>query len=192
MSQYYVSVYKFHIDNTRAWHNDTDYATLNVQVNQQPALTQTVFVGDVNNGDHYAIDKDDHQKRLFLGPVEVGPDDTLTFNYVILNKGHGDRSQIEAGLGQAAGAALGAVFGGSFWSLVGTGIGALINIIDADCDGIVAADQIAFQGTNLEQLPFSGPNIVYRETRHYPGTHSHTGCGSNSDYKVEWFIRKMA
>jgi hypothetical protein len=181
--RYVVSLDSFHIDNTRAVHEDTDYVTLNAQVNKQPALTRTVFVGDVNNGDHPV--------NIQLGPLEVGPNDALTFNYVILNKGHtnGDRDKIEAGLGQAAGAALGAAFGGSFWSLVGTGIGKLISIIDADCDGVVAADQIAFVGTNLKQLTASGR---HRETRHYPGTDSAVGCGSNSDYKVTWTIQRTA
>lgn len=65
---YLVVLDQFHISKTRSVHLDTDYVTLTAQVNQQPPVNQTVFVGDVNDGDHPV--------NLQLGPFFVGPNDT--------------------------------------------------------------------------------------------------------------------
>src|ERR1700694_5400011 len=73
----------FHIDTTRARHEDTDYVTLAAQVNDQPPQTQTLFVGDVNDGDH--------QVNMQLGPFSVGQNDTLNFNFIIMNKGYDEK-----------------------------------------------------------------------------------------------------
>lgn len=101
---YLVVLDQFHISKTRSVHLDTDYVTLTAQVNQQPPVNQTVFVGDVNDGDHPV--------NLQLGPFFVGPNDTLAFNYVVLNKGHsnGDRKAVEDALAAAATKAIVAEF----------------------------------------------------------------------------------
>jgi hypothetical protein len=44
-----------------------------VQVNQQTLLNQSVFVGDIGHGMHPV--------NLQLGSVEVGPNDSLALNY---------------------------------------------------------------------------------------------------------------
>lgn len=183
-SKYIVRLVKFHIDNTRARGDDTDYVTLNARVNQQPIQTQTKFVGDVNNGDH-PVD-------IQVGPFEVGPSDSLLFNYVILNKGHtnGDRDKVEAALSTAAASALGTVLpGGSLWAIVGQGIGELIKLSDPDCDGVVAADKITLSGTDAEH--YTAEISEYTEPRKYTGTDSPSGCGTNSLYEVTWALTKI-
>lgn len=191
MSRYHLDLVSFHVYNTRAVDDDTDYATLSIQVNDQPVFNRTIFIGDkVDNGRHGFVDKD---TRIGLSAiVEVGPNDTLKFNYVILNKGHanGDRDKVEEALGKVAGEALAKFLpGGDLWSYVGKGIGELIKIIDADCDGIVVADQFSFTGTDLQGLTAHGAYKV--KDKRYPGTDSHWGCGSNSDYTVTWYIHQV-
>ncbi len=188
MSKFFVSLDSFQISNTRSWHLDTDYATLNAQVSGQAAPPPlTFFVGNVNNGYHSAVDPKTPYNRLIQGPFEVGPNDTLMFNYVILNSGNQNGNAVINALGQAAGAVLNATVGGGFWGQVTSGLLKIFDLVD--CDGIVVADQIAFSGTNLDNL--TAVNGTYSETRHYPGTDSSIGCGSNSSYNATFSIQKV-
>src|SRR5262249_3337268 len=96
-AQYRVRLVKFHIDTTRARHNETDHLALSARVNDQAAKSSSLFVGDVNDGDHWVT--------LQVGPLSLGPSDTLNVVYSILNKGD-NRSAIEQGLERAGEAAL--------------------------------------------------------------------------------------
>ncbi len=182
---YMVVLDKFHISKTRSVHEDTDYVTLTVQVNQQPPVNQTIFVGNVNDGDHPV--------NLQLGPFDVGPNDTLTLNYVILNKGHGngDRQKIEDGLAKSATAAIVAEFPSTaaYSSYIEKAINKLIGIIDADCDGNCAARQMPFTGVELEQNSSSTGSFGETIPDEFE---SQDGCGASGQYEVTWHIQRVA
>jgi hypothetical protein len=144
---YYVHLDKFHIDDTRASHNDTDLAALIAK--QEPSgQTSTATWGpqDVNNGDHAL--------GLVLGPFYSVPDDSnsLVFNYSIVNSGHSSADTVLDALIQGGLQAAGSPFG-----LPGTAVasilGALVNELFANCDGIVVADQFGpYTGGQLALL----------------------------------------
>jgi hypothetical protein len=189
---YYVHLDSFHISHTRARHNDTDGVDLTAQAYPSGQATSAHWgPHDVNNGDH-SVD-------LVLGPFNPDPDDLLTFNYSILNNGHGSWNDVFNAQGQAgvaaAGAAIGTYIGapgGPVGAAAGAAIGSLLGtltgLVFVSCDGVVAADSVGpFTGTQLANLTASGS---YSETRHYPGTDSPWGCGSNSSYDVTWHISR--
>jgi hypothetical protein len=55
------------------------------------------------------------------------------------------------------------------------------DIVFADCDGLVAAEQIALAGRDLHLKTVNGPLTM---TTVHKGADSPTGCGSNSQYEV--------
>jgi hypothetical protein len=191
----------FQITDTRSRHNDTDYVTftLLVQPNGGPAVapqTLNKSMGDVNNGTHAV--------GLSFPNVKIGPDDTVVLNYLIVNSGHSSESSIystldstgaklaTAGGSAAAGALIGSAIPG-FGTLIGALAGwlaaELTGVLDANCDGPVAAEQNSFTYNDLLQKTANGN---YSETTTHPGTDSNYGCGSNSMYYVSWHIDKVA
>lgn len=191
----------FRITDTRSRHEDTDYVsfTLLVQPNGGPAATPqtlTKSMGDLNNGT-YQVD-------LTFPNVKVGPDDTVVVNYLIVNSGHTSESSIyslldstgaklaSAGASAAAGALSGSAIPGlgtAIGALAGWLAGELTGILDANCDGPVAAEQNTFTYSDLLQRTTNGN---FAETTQHPGTNSATGCGGNSMYYVSWHIQKIA
>lgn len=179
---YTINLELFHIDHTRARHEDTDYVTLAAQVSNQPPQTQTLFVGDVNDGDHAV--------NMHVGPFSVGPNDTLTFNYIIMNKGHdnNDTATIKSWLEKGAIAGLSDLYppGAPFFQFIGKYIADFLSsIINPDCDGQVAVDKISLTGSQLEQL--TSATGSYGETRHY-SYDSQPECWGSPEYKVTWHI----
>jgi hypothetical protein len=191
----------FQITDTRSRHEDTDYVsfTLLVQPNGGPAATPQTLnksMGDLNNGTFPV--------GLSFPNVKVGPDDTVVLNYLIVNSGHSSESSIystldstgaklaSAGASAAAGAIIGSAIPGLgtlIGALAGWLAGELTGVLDANCDGPVAAEQNSFTYDELLQKTASGN---YSETTKHPGTDSATGCGSNSMYYVSWHIQKVA
>jgi hypothetical protein len=178
---YVFSLDKFHIDNTRARHEDTDIVTFTLKVGDQ-TLTQVKRMGDVNNGDH--------QVFLEFGPLRIdNPGTPVIFNYQIVNSGHGDQDAIVRRL-VAAGTALAARgLTGPWGTLAGFVIEFVGGILFPNCDGPVAVDQVVLTGANLGQ--WTAATGTYVETRRYPGTDSPWGCGSNSDYKATWSVVRL-
>ena len=117
------------------------------------------------------------------------------FNYIVMNSGHDDNNEVReilnAGCDELSAVAAGS---GSPWGLVAAGalqLGKLIgSILDANCDGIVAADKIAHNRATLDTWT-STNNGVYTQEIYYPGTDSEDGCGSNSEYFVTWTIVRL-
>jgi hypothetical protein len=172
----------FHIDNTRAVDEDTDHVSFAVKVGDQMVGEPIIrHVGDVDNGDH--------PLGIEIGPIVVPARDTpISFNYQIINSGHGNQSDIERQLISGATALLTKVFGaGTPWALVaGAVINLLAGLFDANCDGPVAVDQISVRGETL--WSWTAGVGTHSETRFYPGTDSPVGCGSNSEYTVTWSV----
>ena len=194
----------FKITDTRSRHNDTDYVTFTLLVKPHTGAatpkTLKKSMGDVNNGDH--------KVNLSFGGIAVNPTDTVTLNYLIVNSGSKDPNKLLSGLEDAGAklansgaSALGGTIGGvagsvipGLGTLLGAGIGAaggwlvgeLKGILDANCDGTVAAEQNTFTYNDMIAKTAHG---TFSHTTKHPGTDSPTGCGSNSVYYVTWFMQ---
>jgi len=192
------SVDSFRITDTRSRHNDTDFVscTLLVRDASGNGTPQTLnkSMGDVNNGAHAV--------NLSFANVAVPVGGSIVFNYLIVNSGHKSESDVDQAL-EKAGSALaqkGLVAGGTaLGTAIFPGLGTILgmvggwlageigNIMAANCDGPVAAEQITLTQAQLMQETANGP--YGKETKH-PGTDSATGCGSNSMYYVTWHIAR--
>ena len=110
----------------------------------------------------------------------------LSFSYLVENRGGGGISQNLIDVGK-----------GAIGLLASPGVSAGVagaervirffapGLLPGGCNGIVAADEIIFSKTQLQQMTASGPHT---ERKFYPGTDSPTGCGSNSRYYVTWTV----
>jgi hypothetical protein len=150
-------------------------------------------MGDLNNGTFPV--------QLSFENVTVNPTDTVVMNYLIVNSGHKDPSEVESIL-EGAGVELltlaGKTLGAALSSLLpipdlGQGLGAfatwiggkLVALLNANCDGPVAAEQNTCTYADLTAKMANGP--FTQRTKH-PGTNSPSGCGSNSVYYVNWHM----
>ena len=168
-------------------------------VGNNPAVTQTKAMGDLNNGTY--------QVGLAVS-AEVPTDNTpVVLSYVILNNGH-EQTDVQKGVeaaltalgnagvkaastavGAAIGAALGASLGTVAVPLIGTALGALSgwvvtevgSILFADCDGPVAVGVHVYTGEQLTQGTAAGQKISESDVQHL-GNPSPPGCGANSVY----------
>lgn len=194
---YTISVDSVRITNTRSLHEDTDFATASVTVGTGQPQTQTKALGNLNNGTHPV--------GLTFSGITVPAGQKVVLSYAMVNNGHGSPSEVQTMLTQAGntlankaaqaaataiGGAIGAELGSSIGSaavpIIGTALGALAGwlvgeltgIIFADCDGPVAAGVHVFTAEDLQK--------AQSQSDHTPGTDSAWGCGSNSEYYVNW------
>lgn len=187
----------FKITDTRSRHEDTDYVSFTLAVNPQGGKgtpkTVTKAMGNVNNGTHPV--------NLTFPSVTINSTDVVVLNYLIVNSGHKNAGQIESALEAAGsnlaakgGVALGAAVGSAVPGL-GTALGAIAGwlageitgMLNANCDGAVAAEQDTFTYNDLLAKTASGK---FTQTTKHPGTNSPHGCGSNSMYYVTWHIQR--
>lgn len=91
MGRYAISVDEFFVFQTRAPFNDSDIVSIGPAVvdGKTVAPAKTLDVGNVSK------DQPPHLVALGIGPVDVGPDQTLTVPYQILNNGY-DRDDADA------------------------------------------------------------------------------------------------
>jgi hypothetical protein len=197
----------FEILNTRSHHEDTDYVSFTLVIGNGTPQTQTKAMGDLNNG-NYPV-------GLSFGPVAVAPNEAAVFNYLILNSGHQSQQETQDALTKAAttlaqqgadaaakaissgvASLVGASIGSAVLPVIGTALGAIAGwlvdelggVLFANCDGPVAAEQVAMTGTELAARTANG---AYQHTTSHPGIDSPHGCGSNSQYKVTWSIKAV-
>lgn len=175
----------FQITDTRSLHEDTDYVSFSMVVNPQngKGTPQTLkkAMGDLNNGT-FGV-------NLSFPNVVLNPTDTVTLNYLIVNSGHKSPSDVESIMEKAGTALLS--FGASEIPYLGSALGPLaswlgnelVGFINANCDGVVAAEQDTFTYASLMAKTQGGP---FTQTTRHPGTNSPTGCGRNSNYFVTW------
>lgn len=196
-NQFTFELDSFKITDTRSRHNDTDYVSFTLKVNPPHGSgtpkTLTKSMGDVNNGVH--------KVDLTFAKVTVNPGETVVLNYLIVNAGNKKPSEVVsaletagtklAGEGAAAlGAAVGSVvpgFGTLLGGLTGLLAGEITSLLNADCDGAVAAEQHAFTYEDLEAKTAHGK---FTQTTDHHGTNSPHGCGSNSRYYVTWHVQR--
>jgi hypothetical protein len=172
---------KFRIEKTRSTHEDTDYVNIAGKVATHPVTSQSKRIGDVNDGDHSV--------NLKYGPFTLNDQEHAVISYQIVNSGHKRQSDIEAALDKGASmltVKLAGTAAAGPWGLISAqAVDWLKDILDINCDGIVAADQIEITGAQLKEWTANGPHI---EDRFYRGTDSAIGCGGNSKYRVHWSI----
>ena len=190
------SLDSFQITDTRSLHNDTDYVTFTLLVTPQGGTgtpqVLTKSMGDVNNGNHLV--------NLSFPNIVVNPTDTVTFNYIIANKGNAASTFL--GLLKTAGINLlttaGVDLGDSLGSLLSVpDLGNLgkpfiqwlaeqvVGVIWANCDGPVAAEQVSY---TFPALVAATANGTFNRTTQHPGITSPHGCGGNSFYYVSWHM----
>lgn len=193
MAVFSFTLDSFQITDTRSLHEDTDYVTYTLLVKAQDGSgtprTLTKAMGDVNNGVHSV--------NLSFSNIQVNPTDTVVLNYLIVNSGHKNPSQITSTIESAAtklatqgGTLLGnAIAPGIGGSIVGAAAGflagELIGILTANCDGTVAAEQDTLKYSDLVANTANGQ---FKHSTRHPGTDSPRGCGSNSVYIVNWHM----
>jgi hypothetical protein len=212
-----VALYRFSLDsfeirNTRSRHEDTDYVAFTVMVGNGPPQTLQKAMGNLNNGT-FSV-------GLPIGPVPIAAYQPAVVNYLILNSGHQSQADIEATLtkvanslagagaqaaasaiGAGVGTLVGASIGGVVVPIIGSALGALAGwlvgevtgVLFANCDGPVAAQQVPFTGTDLWRKTSAGGDaqpVVFRTSTDNPGIDSPVGCGSNSDYVVNWSVAR--
>jgi hypothetical protein len=194
---YTISVDSVRITNTRSLHEDTDFATASITIGTGQPQTQTKALGNLNNGTHPI--------GFSFPGITVPAGQKVVLTYAIVNNGHGSPGEVQklltqagtslankaaqaaaAAVGGAIGAELGASIGSAAVPIIGTALGALAGwlvgeltgIIFADCDGPVAAGVHVFTAQDLA--------TAQSQSDHTPGTDSAWGCGSNSEYYVNW------
>ena len=212
-TRYKFSVDHYHVTTTRALDADTDTAQATLGTGNWAIQTKKQVIGEIGG---LSTPKEGQLNLLDFEPVTVELCEAVLFNYLILNSGNADQKTIDTALVSAGtsltsdsvssvskslGAGVGAivgielvgsivapVIGSLLGSLVGYLIGKLGNIVFANCDGLVAAEQIALTGRDLHLKTANGPLTA---TTTHPGTDSPTGCGSNSQYEVTWSIKRV-
>ena len=159
-------------------------------------------MGDVDNGTHAV--------NLAFSGLVLKPTDSVVLSYLIVNtgaKGSGTVDAIEDALktatvslattglsagGAAVGGAIGSIVPG-LGTLIGAGVGALggwaigelKGFLHANCDGLVAAEEV---NLGYHDMVVKTDNGAFHQTTHHPGTNSPQGCGYNSSYDVTWTI----
>jgi hypothetical protein len=191
------------ITNTRARHNDTDFASLSLQVGGNQFGTRTWSMGDVNNGLYFG------DPALRFGPIQIDdPKTPIGLALQVVNAGNGSPDVIMgrlqntgdvlagtvAGVGASDVAAVLAGAGASSLPAGGTGLWLLLaaggieglnllwSWLAVDCDGPCAIDLVLTSRLEFDQL--TAVPGRYDLTRFYPGLRSPAGCGSNSRYTV--------
>lgn len=199
--KYVFKLDNFTITNTRSRSSDTDYVSFTLKVGDNQPQTQIKSMGDVKN-DTYNVGRT-FNVGLEFGPITItDPNTTVKFNYQIINAGHTTNNEVTkvletaaCGMINATGDIIAASFAGGIWGIIigGTvalatlGLGELVSFLTADCDGLVAVDQVAVTGATLKNWLSSSSS--HSETRYYPGTNSPAGCGPhNSQYYVTWTV----
>ena len=197
MATFTFTLDSFKITDTRSRHEDTDYVSFTLLVKSATGAgtpqTVTKYMGDVNNGTFPV--------NLTFSKIAVGPADTVVLNYLIVNSGHKNPSQVVSTLesagsklateaGTAAGAAIGSVIPGlgtALGAIAGWLAGELTSMLNANCDGAVAAEQNTFPYNDLTAKTAHG---TFSHTTKHNGTDSPHGCGSNSVYYVTWHMQQ--
>jgi hypothetical protein len=178
-ASYTLRIDQITILNTRSWHLDSDVVTIGAIGDGVAAPTTTLDMGDVNNGFF----------PVYLRSSTVGVTSGATFTFAVTNAGF-DRSNTSTARSAtddiAKAVASAGTDGSPVWGYVSGAISKIGGIFTADCDGVVAADKLTFDAETLARL--TAYDGTYGETRHYAGTDSPWGCGSNSDYYVTWTV----
>jgi hypothetical protein len=211
MNLYTFTLERFHVDNTRSRHEDTDTVAFGLQIGNQQFPVQSFFAGDVNNGDHAV--------NLRFASVLISESTMpVVISYQIYN---GDASKLQRSLSalnaDLANKAIESMmqqkteqgspsdytdfpdngqpdtpdldFSDPSWLLFLEFV-TIGSFLFPDCDGFVAVGTIGKAKNTLDTLIDSAVGNTYRHSIRYPGGDSPAGCGSNSDYTVTWSVTR--
>ncbi|MBV8889106.1 MAG: PASTA domain-containing protein [Alphaproteobacteria bacterium] len=197
MAQYTFGTPYCFINNTRALINDTLIASAALRVmNAQGALHQDYPATAISLGNHHshvtvALDALNFWNVDVPDPTPDLPDGGAAYwTFVLTNSGNTDSAFddiLKKAVDDFAQGVAGQIVsdGASFatiLSLAGLlGLQELINVLTADCDGIVGAFGLAFTAKQLAQMTSDPVKI------NCPGTTSPVGCGANSNYNLYYF-----
>lgn len=208
MNLYTATLHTVHIDNTRSRHNDTDSVSFTVVSGEKINHTQSLSLGDVNNGDHSV--------GISFPLLLSDSAQPLVLSYVVYNGGTSQLPQtLEQLTEKAADGALDDILDPSppvssasdygtgssdeMWPEPGSAnVGwltalsylGIADFIFPDCDGLVAFDTIGHTLNQWDQAIDVATNSTYRASIRYPGSNSPAGCGSNSDYTLTWSVHR--
>jgi hypothetical protein len=198
MAQYQFRTPYCFINNTRALFNDTLIAAAALRVmNAQGALhqdypTTTISLGNQHSHVTVSLDGLDYWDVDVPDPTPDLPDGGAAYwTFLLTNSGNTDSAfddilkkavddfaQGVAGQIVSDGADLNLIL-----SLAGLlGLQELINVLTADCDGVVGAFGLAFTAKQLAQMKPDPVKI------NCPGTTSPVGCAANSNYDLYYLI----
>jgi hypothetical protein len=179
MSSYSFRLDQFRVDKTRSRHHDTDVLTIKLEVGERSS-THDKLIDDVNDG-NFDVGFE------FNGIQIDDPNTPITLTYNIANQGH-DADAIAAELvktldklAQVGGDAKGADPAGLAEAMFV--MDSIFDLLNADCDGPVAADNFKALRSDFDALIPPGGRVFTNIKRH-DGVDSHAGCGGNSVYKV--------
>jgi hypothetical protein len=200
MALYTVSVPRIHIESIRSAHKDTLFATMSIRtMNADGGLHQDYPAKTLSLGDHGAKEEL-HPAFNFPSidvpdPTSAKPDGGAAYVvFLLVNAGHVGSGYVDV-LNKAADAFAGALAGKvveklSLATLAGVaailGVQELVNLLTADCDGVVVSDSFAWTAANLRSMVPQHKN--FEVVKGYPGTNSPAGCGDNSAYDVAYDV----
>jgi hypothetical protein len=197
MDRYSLIVEQFTIHDTRALHNDTLWLNVSAFVDGDLVDSWSDKLGDFNNGTYFTPQSvRDHPPTVINDPQSK-----VQFIFQLVNNGNVPSGQlsgraaatadqlagITSNLAGVAGLAAAAA-SGYFWAAIAIeGFANLWSWLDTDCDGPVAVDQVSGPRYWLDARTENVAHAI-QVTKNYPGSDSPTGCGSNSNYDVEWSL----
>jgi hypothetical protein len=199
MAQYNLGISSFRIHQIRSLLKDTLAASMSLRVsNAQGALHHDWPAQSVSLGDYGSTTT--VQTNLLYQNVDV-PDPTsdlpdggsIAWSFILTNAGQPSAGLLgvlskaaDAFAGALAGKAIEAGAGGAIADIgivIGVlGLQELLNLLNADCDGVVAVLGLSLTAAELAQMTADPTNWLNGVS--CPGTNSPVGCGSNSNYTI--------
>jgi hypothetical protein len=209
MATYSFVVPSFHIAEIRSIHTDTLVASTALRVmNANGSLHRDHGTKGVTLGDRKA--GGDVVPGLEWNGVDV-PDPTpdnpdggaVYWTFILTNAGHDDGAVLpalnkaaDAWAGALAGKALDKDTGGGssiLFALASVGVVAaqeVMNLLAADCDGIVASGAFVRTSAELAKM-MPPPALRFATVEDNPGAKSPAGCGANSRYLVNYTMLRL-
>jgi hypothetical protein len=210
MPFYSFSIPSFGIIEVRSAHSDTLFASTSLKVlNANGSLHRDLGAKGASAGERKAgggVDLNMSWENIYVpGPTPENRDGgSIAWSFILVNKGNGGSdSGFVTVLNKGADAFAGALAGKTVDAVAaGSGLAALalaaataaviavqelVNLLNADCDGPVAAGAFLLTANQLANMTAT-PGSVFNKTESNPGTDSPAGCGSNSNYEMKYRI----
>jgi hypothetical protein len=201
MDFYRFVVTEFTVGLTRAIHEDELYLSHTVHVNGTAVASNFAHLGSFSDGTHQT-------GNVGLPAVVINdPSVIVDFVFQLVNAGNASSDTVEAALlgtaeqliGIGAGCAAGesvvsgilaAIPASGPWAVALKGVAKLWDWLSTDCDGPVAVDRLSGARFAVDAWADDDPaGTILVNAKGYGGTDSPDGCGSNSAYRVTWFVQ---
>ena len=186
---------------TRALDEDELYLSHTAHVEGTLVASNSAHLGSFSDGTHQTGDAG-------LPSVVINdPSVKVDFVFQLVNAGNASSETVEAALlgtaeqliGIGAGSSTGpsvvssilaAIPASGPWALVLKGVGKLWDWLTTNCDGPVAVDRLSGPRFAIDNWTDDDPTgTISVIQKGYGGLDSPDGCGSNSAYRVTWFVQ---